>query len=106
MSGFEEEPKIPYDLKSHIHNVTGLKMTRCGKNCTHNAGKPGPTQQEVMKTLIRNFWNKMTQEQREKFLDDSSIELVDKSKKWGELDEVQQYMIVKYFYIVIFGESV
>lgn len=48
--------------------------------------------------LIHTLWNKMKKDQREQFLTDSNLDLISSDKLWGELDEVQQYMIVKWFY--------
>lgn len=48
--------------------------------------------------IVHILWNKMTPQQRKKFLDTSQLDLItDESKLWFELDEVQQYAIVKWF---------
>lgn len=45
--------------------------------------------------ITNRLWNKMTIDQRDKFLKNSDLDFIDLSKLWFELDEVQQFAIVK-----------
>lgn len=46
--------------------------------------------------ITNRLWNKMSIDQRDLFLRQSDLDFVDTSKLWFELDEVQQFAIVKW----------
>lgn len=50
--------------------------------------------------LVHRLWNTMTREQKDKFLKNANLDrIIDSSKLWFELIELQQFEIIKSFLI-------